>query len=415
MLILGAACRTSGDGADDTPTAPPDTPSPTAAATTTPGASLDPEPSGERAREHNRVLSAEIGPRVAGTDGERLGVEYIRDQLASYGYDVTIEEFAFDASSFLPARVDAGDAAYPGFAFNGSAEGVATGQLVLAGIGRPDEFPADGLNGAIALIERGELTFQDKIDNAVAAGASGVIVYNNESGSLLADTETTIPVIGLRQEAGEELRGRVESGAITATITVSPRRGTAYNVVAKPAGVATCETVSGGHHDSVAVAGGADDNASGTSAVLELARVVAANNEEGANCFVLFGAEEFGLIGSREYLAALSDAERNSLRAMLNLDVVGLDEDLVLIGDDAMIETARIAGEAIGIESRRGETPAGASSDHASFIEAGIPAVFFYRDDSLIHTTQDSVERISAASLEETIRIAYATLLAITT
>jgi Zn-dependent M28 family amino/carboxypeptidase len=134
-----------------------------------------------------------------------------------------------------------------------------------------------------------------------------------------------------------------------------------------------------------------------------------------ANCFVLFGAEEFGLFGSKEFVQQLDESGRNTLRAMLNLDVVGLEADLVLIGSDDMTDTARIAGEAIGIEAGRGEVPNGAGSDHASFIEAGIPAVFFYRNDTLIHTPQDAIDRIEPESLEETVRIAYATLIAITT
>jgi aminopeptidase YwaD len=185
--------------------------------------------------------------------------------------------------------------------------------------------------------------------------------------------------------------------------------------VAKPPGIEACETVSGGHHDTVAVTGGADDNASGTAATLELARVIAANGEMGANCFVLFGAEEVGLIGSQAFVSSLSGEQRNSLIAMLNLDVIGLDEELWLIGDDAMIDTARIAGEEIGIESRRGEVPNGSGSDHASFMDAGVPVVFFYRHDELIHTQADAIDRISAESLEEVVRIAHATLVAITT
>jgi len=241
-----------------------------------------------------------------------------------------------------------------------------------------------------------------------------VIIYNNETGSLLAEANTSIPVIGLRQDAGMALRTLATGDQVDATITVSPRQGIAYNVVAKPAGVDACETVSGGHHDSVAVTGGADDNASGTAAVLELARVVAANGEQNANCFVLFGAEEFGLFGSKEFVRELDDGELNALRAMLNLDVVGVDEDLVLIGSDDMTDTARLAGESIGIEAERGEVPNGAGSDHASFIEAGIPAVFFYRNDTLIHTPQDAIDRILVRSLQDTVRIAYATLLEVT-
>jgi Zn-dependent M28 family amino/carboxypeptidase len=411
-LIVAAACR-SGDTASTTPSPSTAAATPIVAASPTPDPILDPDPDGERALETVRELSVDIGPRVAGTDGEQKTVDYLRGELERYGYDVTVAPFAFDASAFLPARVDAGGTAYPGYAFNGSAEGVAKGPLVFAGTGRPDEFAAGGVNGAIALIERGELTFQEKVDNAAAAGASGVIVFNSEAGALLAEGKSELPVIGVRQADGETLRDAVAASPVEATITVSPRRGTAYNVIAKPRGVDTCETVSGGHHDSVAVTGGADDNASGTAAVLELARVVAANDKEGANCFVLFGAEEFGLFGSKAYVEALGDAGRNAVEAMINLDVVGTDEGLVLIGSDDMVDTARIAGEDIGVETERGQVPNGAGSDHQSFINAGIPAVFFYRNDDQIHTPVDAINRIDAGALEETVRIAYATLLAI--
>ena len=86
---------------------------------------------------------------------------------------------------------------------------------------------------------------------------------------------------------------------------MSPPKGTAYNVIAKPKGAASCDTVSGGHYDSVPVTGGADDNAAGTASVLELARVVAAMKLTARHCFALFSAEEFGLFGSKAYVEQL--------------------------------------------------------------------------------------------------------------
>ena len=410
-LAVTAACSSDGEPAP-TPTPTQPAPTATAVASPTPDPLRDREASGERALAHVRALSVEIGPRVAGTDGERAAVAYIRSELERYGYDVTTPGFPFDASAFLPARVDVGGEAYGGFAFNGSAATNATGRLLYAGIGRPDEFPA-GMQGAIALIERGELRVQEKVDNAVAAGAAGVIIYNNEDGGLAAESNAPVPVIGLEREAGATLRTLTTADQVRATISVTPRQGTAYDVVARPRGIDRCATVSGGHFDTVPVTGGANDNASGTAAVLELARVVAANGEQGANCFVLFGAEEYGLVGSREYVRQLADVERSGLRAMLNLDVVGLDAPLVLIGSDDMIETARLAGQAVGIDAQRGEVPNGAGSDYASFLDAGIPTIFFYRNDPLIHTPQDAIDRISPQALEETVRIAFATLLAV--
>jgi Zn-dependent M28 family amino/carboxypeptidase len=359
-----------------------------------------------------RKLSVEIGSRVAGTPSEVTARDYIEATLRSYGYDVTAEPFPFDASAFLPARVDVGATAVPGFAFTGSGAGSASGPLITAGIGQPEEFPAGGAQGAIALIERGDLTFSQKVGNAIAAGAAGVIVYNNESGGLRADLSgsVAIPVVGISQAAGQDLVSRATAGPVTATVSVTPPRGTGYNVIAKPHGVTQCATITGGHYDSVAVTGGADDNASGSAAVLETARVIAARQEQGANCFALFSGEEFGLLGSKAYVASLTAEDARALRAMLNIDVVGLPGELTLLGTPDTVDTARLAGQSVGVPGTAGQLPAGTASDHVSFIGADIPSVMFYRDDPAIHTPMDEISRIDAGSLRDDVRIAVATL-----
>jgi Zn-dependent M28 family amino/carboxypeptidase len=54
--------------------------------------------------------------------------------------------------------------------------------------------------------------------------------------------------------------------------------------------------------------------------------------------------------------------------------------------------------------------PSGSGSDHFSFERAGVPVVFFYRHDPLIHTERDAINRILPESLEDTIRVAYGVL-----
>ena len=109
-----------------------------------------------------------------------------------------------------------------------------------------------------------------------------------------------------------------------------------------PENTTTCATITGGHYDSVTVTGGADDNASGAAAVLEVARLVAARKLTGENCFVLFSAEEFGLIGSHAFVDALSPEALAAMQAMLNLDVVGVSGTLGLVGDAGLVEQARV-------------------------------------------------------------------------
>lgn len=406
--MLLAAC--DGDEPAPTPTATSVPATAVSDRTAAPDPVLSTEIDGDRIFEHVRMLADEIGPRPAGTPNELRGRDYIRDELASYGYDVTLQEFEFDATQFLPARIDAGDQRINAVILVGSGSGVVSGELIDGGAGRDEDFPANGIGGGIALIDRGGFELGTKARNAVAAGATGVIIVNDGPRVPLASLgQLDIPVVGVTAPDGEILRGVIAAGAI-ATITVTEPRGTAWNIVAKAPGVTTCSTVTGGHHDSVPVTGGADDNASGTAGVLEVARVAAARDLAGAHCYVLFGAEEYGLLGSKYFVNQLSDADRNAIQAMINLDVIGVSDRLLLIGSEDIVEVARVAGEAEGIESEIARGPQSGGSDHQSFDAAGIPVVFFYREDNLIHTQQDAIDRINPDFLAETVRIAYATL-----
>ena len=217
---------------------------------------------GQRALDAVRRLSVEIGPRVAGTDGELAARNYIQNTLEGYGYDVTLQDFAFDATAYLPARIEVspvpgrpGGTSIPAIALRGSAAGDVVGhQLRAAGIGRPEDFPPGGLAGDVALIERGDLTFTQKVANAIAAGASAVVIYNNvpERGVFDLGDPVAIPVVSIDQSAGQDLVAQLATQAQEVQVSVTPPKGTAYNVIAKPKGVASCDTVSGGHYDSVA-------------------------------------------------------------------------------------------------------------------------------------------------------------------
>jgi aminopeptidase YwaD len=388
----------------------------TALPSPTPDALGKPEVDGARVYATVRKLAEDIGPRVAGTPSEIVARDYIQSTLESYGYGVTLQDFGFDASAFLPVRIDLGGApSIPGIAMRGSIAGVASGTLFDAGTGEPDDFPGAGLNGAIALVQRTDFRFAEKVGNAVAAGASGVIIYNNVAGRLIGDllAPTSVEVAGITQSAGEDLLARMVAGPVTATITVSPPSGTAYNVIAKPKGVTTCSIIVGGHYDSVAVTGGADDNASGAAAVIEFARVAAASKLPGTNCYVLFGAEEFGLFGSHAFVEKMTPNELQTLRAMINLDVVGVAAPLELIGSDDLTDVARIAAGTLNIEARHAQLPVGTASDHVSFEDAGVPVVMLTRPDNVIHTPQDAMDRIVPESLADTVTLAIATLRAI--
>ncbi|QWH19767.1 peptidase S8 [Bacillus mycoides] len=81
--------------------------------------------------------------------------------------------------------------------------------IVFAGLGKQADFTGKDLNGKIALIQRGEITFDEKIKNAKKAGAKAVIVYNNVDGqisSYLGEGVDLIPSFRLSKADGERLK-----------------------------------------------------------------------------------------------------------------------------------------------------------------------------------------------------------------
>ncbi|HYJ68079.1 MAG TPA: S8 family serine peptidase [Nocardioidaceae bacterium] len=78
--------------------------------------------------------------------------------------------------------------------------------LVYTGLGKPEDFAAVDVEGKIAVIKRGELTFLEKMHNAEAAGAIAAIIYNHSPGLLIIGGDpTTIPTLAMTQADGDAL------------------------------------------------------------------------------------------------------------------------------------------------------------------------------------------------------------------
>ena len=130
---------------------------------------------------------------------------------------------------------------------------------------------------------------------------------------------------------------------------------------------------------------GADDNASGTAAIIEVARTAAASRDRFARTvvFVAFAGEELGLIGSAQYVND-PPIPIDKTAAMLNLDMVGRPRGRIMISGletaPAIDEELKPAAAAIeGLEIRRFQEGAGVgSSDDTSFLLKKVPAVAFF-------------------------------------
>jgi beta-phosphoglucomutase-like phosphatase (HAD superfamily) len=144
---------------------------------------------------------------------------------------------------------------------------------------------------------------------------------------------------------------------------------------------------------------GADDNASGSAGVLALAHALAGHPAALDLRFVLFGGEEQGLFGSRRYVESLSGGDRARIRAVVNMDMIGVRNTpapAVLLEGAAVSAgvvdaLARAAAAHTTLLVSTSTDPA--NSDHVPFIRAGIPAVLTIEGadgaNTAVHTAGD--------------------------
>jgi hypothetical protein len=160
---------------------------------------------------------------------------------------------------------------------------------------------------------------------------------------------------------------------------------------------------------------GADDNASGTAALIEMARVAASRRDQFRRSviFAAFAAEELGLLGSA-YYADNPYVPLERTIAVINLDMIGRPAGRILVsGIDtapSLREDVREVGRGKTLEVRT--TPGGAaiaSSDDATFAARRVPALAFFSGfHTDYHRPSDDWDRIDAAGAAEVARIALA-------
>jgi aminopeptidase YwaD len=155
--------------------------------------------------------------------------------------------------------------------------------------------------------------------------------------------------------------------------------------------------------DSVPAGPGANDNASGTSVVLEMARTRAAGGLLDGVCYVLFGAEEVGLLGSAAYVNSLPEAELEAFEAMLNFDMLGVGDQWPFIGSRELTDLAQQEGSEANIQTTViPGLPEDLGSDHFNFAQKGVPSIIFncFCDENY-HTSEDKIEFVEEERLGE--------------
>ncbi len=220
---------------------------------------------------------------------------------------------------------------------------------------------------------------------------------------------------------------------IRASAQLFPEKATARNVVAhlKPANAGTKERyiVIGGHYDHLGMGGpntgsrrpdtsavhnGADDNASGIAAMIELAEKLSAMRDSLRShfIFVAFDAEEMGLLGSRHFVQT-SPYDYKDYHAMINLDMIGRlrNENSLQIGGVGTAKESQTiirqindtAAFTLGL-SQQGYGP----SDHASFYTKNIPVFFLSTGPHLdYHTPADDADKLNYPGMKKVSGFVY--------
>jgi Zn-dependent M28 family amino/carboxypeptidase len=366
------------------------------------------------------------GNRFAGLRGHDLSAQYVIRELREAGYQPTVLPFTYDAFfERTPAQlrqVNPGSVTYVNgndfriMSNSGSGEvtapvsdpaGMATGCSTADFAG----FPA----GHIALISRGSCTFRMKVDNAIAAGASAALIYNNTAGvvngTLGATGLSAIPALGLTQSLGQQLLATDHLVMRVATDTDAQPLET-YNVIAETrSGNPDNVVMVGAHLDSVTAGPGINDNGSGSAAILETAIQLADTPLRNRVRFAWWSAEESGLIGATRYVTSLSQAQGDRIAAYLNFDMIGSPNFVRFVYDgDNSTGTGTIpAGCKVRCSSGSGTieslfngyfrdvaglpaepTPFNGRSDYGPFIAANIPSGGLFTGAEGIKTAQQA-------------------------
>lgn len=344
-----------------------------------------------------------LGPRVAGTPVMNKASTYLIEEYRKAGYVTKVQTFTYSKFQDLGSNITIGGRTIEGRALNGSQAGKITAPLVLVpNVGRTADFASVNVKGAVAIVQRGEIRFLEKAQNATAAGAIGLAIVNNEPGNFPGTLggAAKIPVLALSGDLGSPLIERVQSERIEASLNVNTRQGTVTgrNVIAHLKNVTQPSVLLGGHYDSVPGSPGANDNASGTAVVLEIARNLSGTSLARQAWFVAFDGEEDGLHGSRAFVEAAKPQFLSQLKGMLNFDMVGVNNQLLVGGTKSLTTLAQAADSGVSTFGGSG------GSDHASFAAADVPVLFFYRgQEPNYHSPND--KQVAPKLLEETTQL----------
>jgi len=373
---------------------------------------------------HIRYLSDDkLEGRRAGTAGERLAGNYISTEFHNAGLEM-IE----DKTWLQPFEINDGKQIDNETHFS-----VNNNELVLDKDYFPLAFSATKKASgslAIALQESGvpwfvdikdmldenkdnphfdlEETLHAKVKECAKNGATAVVFYND---SKIADnisfnakdkSETeAIPVLYATTDKEKKyLKDESASLDVKINVAISEKKRTGNNVVGYINNGADKTVVLGAHYDHLGygedgnsmyrgpeklIHNGADDNASGTAALIELAKLLKQSKFKNNNyLFIAFSGEELGLFGSK-YFVEHPAIDLKKVNYMINMDMVGRLNDSSHVLTIGGYGTSPLWGDLLNSDNSekkyfilKYDSSGTGPSDHTSFYRKDIPVLFFF-------------------------------------
>ena len=390
---------------------------------------------------HLRMLCDQIGERWSSSKGEWKAVNYLCKKLTEAGVDQAgLEEFELDTWEWSRAEGQVVENGQPIdlLPFNRCPPFSLQAPIVNVGYGTPREIEQarDRLRGGIAVIFLGfepftaPLPHSQRLQWLAAEGAAAAVVIDNKSGRRMeyhsaSDwrdpdlREHPLPTVTTSREHGTLLRQLAEEGK-QLKLEVESRFYTAqsHNVAGEIRGTRWPDEhlLLGGHHDTVYGTSGGNDNASGTIAVLEAARVLAGLRAETGTApgrtirFVTFSAEEQKFQGSTAYVERHYGPEKPT-RLTLSLDELSTGHFKgIALGFPHLRELIQRQFDSMGdglqchVMAQLDNT-----SDHFPFLRAGLDAAHLWRwrfygrhaDSEFHHEPADTADKVDIRELKE--------------
>ena len=259
-----------------------------------------------------------------------------------------------------------------------------------------------------------------KIDLAITKGAAAIIFINSDTtqDNPKADwknhiSPVTIPIIFAKGKAASLLRDSVITNC-TIGVEIIHIEKEGHNIIGFINNKASSTIIIGAHYDHLgygdegslyrgerAIHNGADDNASGTAALIELAKFVKSNKLKNKNyLFIAFSGEEKGLLGSN-YFVKHPTIDLKQVSCMINMDMLGRmkteEKTLIINGTGTSPQWKSIldSSSVPGIHLKTTESGVG-PSDHTSFYLQDIPVLhFFSGTHSDYHKPSDDEDKIN--------------------